>query len=157
MKPVCSVMGAGAGIGRTVGALYESGQSSRPGAEMKTLSRSWENDRKRRRCASGLLPNAVEPHVIEARVAEAGFSLEKSPKSRAGDRRGGPPRAFSRSLVVASGPGRDPGNPVQTSYPRRTRVWTGWSMTRILPAVRVFNWPRLSWEPGGFRDPIGNE
>ncbi|MCH2171857.1 SDR family NAD(P)-dependent oxidoreductase [Myxococcota bacterium] len=73
MKPVCLVMGAGAGIGGTVGARF-----AREGYHTVLCRRSDEEGlRKMIRgieskggSASGFLVNAAEPDVIEERVAE---------------------------------------------------------------------------------------
>jgi len=73
MKPVCFVMGAGAGIGGTVGARF-----AREGYHAVLCRRTDEDGLKKMiekiesegGSASGFLLNAVEPDVIESRVAE---------------------------------------------------------------------------------------
>jgi NAD(P)-dependent dehydrogenase (short-subunit alcohol dehydrogenase family) len=73
MKPVCLVIGAGAGIGGTVGARFAKEgyhavlcrRSNHEGLEK--MVKDIENQGG---SASGFLINAVEPDVIEARVAE---------------------------------------------------------------------------------------
>ena len=73
MKPVCFVMGAGAGIGGTVGARF-----AREGYHAVLCRRRDEDGLNQMvkkienagGAASGFLLNAVEPDVIESRVAE---------------------------------------------------------------------------------------
>ena len=73
MKPVCFVMGAGAGIGGTVGARF-----AREGYHAVLCRRTDEDGLKKMiekiesegGSASGFLLNAVESDVIESRVAE---------------------------------------------------------------------------------------
>jgi NAD(P)-dependent dehydrogenase (short-subunit alcohol dehydrogenase family) len=72
MKPVCLVMGAGAGIGGTVGARF-----AREGyhavlcrrSNQEGLNKLVESIESEGGSASGFLLNAVEPGVIEERVA----------------------------------------------------------------------------------------